>query len=135
MPRLLLIGPDYNLRRAIDLVLRAEPDFEVAGLVPDLGSAPVLIAVLRPDALVLDAGAALGQAAHLTHSLRRTFRDLPVIVLHDGEQPADPKPEPGTTIWLSKGEASQALVCTIRRLLDRKRLLEEVPESTTPGHV
>jgi DNA-binding NarL/FixJ family response regulator len=128
MIRVLLVAKDYVVRKAVRLLLAIDPDVEIVAQAADVEDIPVLVTVLKPDLIVLDAGKCRPATRQLIHTLDCTFRNRPMLVLHDAEDEASLASRGDNITLLCKDATNETLIDTVYRVARRPRLLGAGPD-------
>lgn len=119
-----LISDDHPVvRRGIEQVLRAEPDFEVAGQASSGAETLDAVAREKPQVLLLDLSMPDVRGLDLLHEVRSRFPDLQVLVLsiHPEEQYALACLRFGAAGYLNKAGAPADLVDAVRTVATGRR--------------
>ena len=79
--RVVLAEDHQVVRRGLQLILEAEPDFEVVGQIGNIASLRTCVRELSPDVLVLDLNMPGGLALDVIPDLRAQAPDTQIVVL------------------------------------------------------
>jgi len=114
-------------------LLKAEPDIEIAGEAGDGQTALALTRQLLPDVVTMDVSMSGMNGVEVTRCIRAEFPAVQVIGLSmfDAADQAKTMRDAGAVDYLSKSDASDALIAAIRSCGRRKRALGGIPEATT----
>ena len=116
--RLLLVDDEEHVRKGLAMAFSAEPDLQVIGEAPDGERAVELASELHPDIVIMDLRMRRMDGLAAT---RRIHSDVPsarivVLSLQDDTPTRKAAADAGARAFVGKGQASDVLVETIRRV-------------------
>ena len=116
---ILLVDDDARVRQNMALLLRWAGDWEVVGEAEDGDGALALVAIKRPDLVLLDRWLADGDSLQLLPRLRALDTSLRVAILTADPAVIDQTQAlaPGITICLDKMTAPLELLAALRALV------------------
>lgn len=120
--RILIADDEPGVRHGLTIRLGAEDDLDIAGVAEDGQQALHQVARLHPDLVLMDVRMH-PDGLTATHHLRDAYPDLAVIVLSLYDDPAtkDAAIAAGASAFVSKHDADQVLLATIRSIAVRSR--------------
>lgn len=124
--RILIVDDHQIVRQGYELLLEAEPGFQIIGGTGDVTEATRLCFELHPDLAIVDISLRNGHGLELCKQIRawneqgvRSTKTL-VVSAHDEDLYAERALHAGASGYLNKGETSDNLRTAIRRVLAGK---------------
>jgi PAS domain S-box-containing protein len=114
--RIMLVDDHLVVRQGLAGLLRAEPDFEIAGEASDGESAVKLARDIRPDIVIMDIGMPGMDGVQATRIIHQELRETCVIGLSMFEEPEREAAirEAGAVGYIAKSGPSEAVIEAIR---------------------
>ncbi|MGC9398062.1 MAG: response regulator [Anaerolineae bacterium] len=118
---ILLVDDEARVRSALWLLLRQKPGFNVVGEAAEISQALALVAMRRPDVLILDWDllAKNGKQGSVLEQLRRICPDLYVIALSLRTDLRAPALESGVDAFVYKGDTPDRLMDVLEAVRQR----------------
>lgn len=117
--RVLLVDDSEVIRKSVRELLRLHPEFKVCGEARNGEEAIAQLATLLPDAVVLDITMPVMNGLEAARRIRQSWPSMKIVILtmHATPQMKAEADKANADAFLSKSEAAQTLIPTLRALL------------------
>ncbi len=125
--RVFVVDDHPIVRQGLALLINREPDLTVCGEAEDAHTAMQMIAMARPDILVVDISLNGPDGLDLLKDIRVRNLDLPVLILsmHDESIYAERALRAGAQGYIMKQEATEKVLVALRRILSHEIYVSE----------